>query len=113
MVLGIKLCRISGCSIETFWLGAAARGVQRTSDMTHPDGRRLRASAPCRADRWSLAALLAAVVLIASAGAGVAKDRVSIYAYRDTKTLVSLVEGAAALMQRDGEAAFKQFAQQD
>jgi signal transduction histidine kinase len=42
-----------------------------------------------------------------------AKDALSPYAYSDTKALVSLVEEAAALIERDGEDAFKQFGQKD
>jgi signal transduction histidine kinase len=48
-----------------------------------------------------------------SAGPGAAKDRVSLYTYSDTKNLVSLVEDAAALMEREGEAAFVQFGEKN
>jgi signal transduction histidine kinase len=48
-----------------------------------------------------------------SIGSAGAKDRLSHYTYSDTKALVSLVEDAAALIERDGEGAFKQFGQKD
>ena len=52
-------------------------------------------------------ALSAALVAHGFSHAG---DKLSIYTYSDTKALVTLVEDAARLMERDGEAAFKQFA---
>lgn len=65
-----------------------------------------------RAGRFFLFALVAAIASIA-VGIGHAKDhakdRASLYTYRDTKDLVSLVEDAAALMERDGDKAFKEF----
>jgi signal transduction histidine kinase len=81
--------------------------------MINTNARRRCTSAPALAGRWFLAALLTAIALISSNGASVAKDRLSIYAYRDTKALVSLVENAAALMEREGEDAFRQFGQRD
>ena len=57
--------------------------------------------------------LLAMIVSLLAIDAGIAKDRLSLYTYRDTKRLVSLVEDAAALMEREGEGAFKQFGQKD
>jgi hypothetical protein len=39
-----------------------------------------------------------------------AEGDLSRYTYEDTKRLVSLVEDAAALMEREGESAFSQFA---
>jgi len=61
----------------------------------------------------SYALLAALLVLIASVAmaAGHVKDRASLYTYRDTKDLVSLVEDAAALMERDGDKALKEFGQ--
>src|SRR5712671_4873009 len=59
------------------------------------------------------AALFAVAVLaltIASAGAG---DRLSLYTYRDTRDLVSLVEDAARLMEQKGEQAFAELAKPD
>jgi signal transduction histidine kinase len=50
------------------------------------------------------ATLLCAPVLLR------AGDKLSLYAYSDTRALVSLVEEAARLMERDGEQAFQQFA---
>jgi signal transduction histidine kinase len=61
--------------------------------------------------RLLLSVLLATIVATLSTGSGFAKDRLSLYTYRDTKILVSLVEDAAALMERDGEKAFNQFGQ--
>jgi len=63
--------------------------------------------------RFFLCALLTSMALIASGGSGIAKDRLSLYTYKDTKNLVSLVEDAAALMERDGERAFEPFGQKD
>jgi signal transduction histidine kinase len=60
-----------------------------------------------------ICAVLAAIAWALSIDPGVAKDRVSFYAYNDTKNLVSLVEDAAALMEREGEGAFAQFGQKD
>jgi len=57
-----------------------------------------------------LVATAAWTLSIVSAGA---KDRLSHYTYSDTKALVSLVEDAAALIERDGEGSFKQFGQKD
>jgi signal transduction histidine kinase len=61
----------------------------------------------------SLSMLLAAIAgpLVISPAA--AKSQLSLYTYSDTRRLVALVEDAAALVERDGEAAFKQFGQQD
>jgi signal transduction histidine kinase len=66
-----------------------------------------------RAPRPLLSALLATIIAASSIGPGAAKDRLSLYTYRDTKSLVSLVEDAATLMEREGETAFKQFGQKD
>lgn len=61
--------------------------------------------------RFFLSMLLATIVATWSIGSGSAKDRLSLYTYRDTKSLVALVEDAATLMERDGEKAFTQFGQ--
>src|SRR5262245_1506962 len=58
---------------------------------------------------WVLTALCA-LMLVLLPGAPRAQDKLSVYTYSDTKALVALVEDAARLMERDGEAAFKQFA---
>src|SRR5262249_37099772 len=58
-------------------------------------------------------ALLAAVALVASVVSGAALERLSVYSYRDTKDLVALVEDAAALIERKGDEAYKDFAQKD
>jgi signal transduction histidine kinase len=55
--------------------------------------------------------VLATSALVASMGSGAAKEQLSRYAYSDTKNLISLVEDAAALMERDGDKAFAQFGQ--
>ena len=54
-----------------------------------------------------LAALIAFAILPAAARAS--QDDLSIYTYEDTKQLVALVNDAAALMARKGEAAFADF----
>lgn len=66
-----------------------------------------------RAHPFFLSTLLAAIVSILSIGCGIAKDRLSLYTYKDTRRLVSLVEDAATLMEREGENAFKRFGQKD
>src|SRR5262245_27694573 len=81
--------------------------------MTNINARRRCSSAPALTGRWLLAALLTAIAYLSSVGSSFATDRLSIYAYRDTKALVSLVESAAALMEREGEYAFRQFGQKD
>src|SRR5258708_2361793 len=58
-----------------------------------------------------LSALVTTIALVAPIGSSIARERLSIYAYNDTKNLVSLVEDAATLMERDGEKAFEQFGQ--
>ncbi len=61
--------------------------------------------------RVALVPLLAVVLsIIVSLGAA-ANDRLAPYTYQDTKTLVALVEDAAALMEQKGEQAFDAFAQ--
>jgi len=67
---------------------------------------RLKSFRPCRA-------LLAAIALVASVVSGAALERLSVYSYRDTKDLVALVEDAAALIERKGDEAYKDFAQKD
>jgi len=57
-----------------------------------------------------MAGLLAAAAV---APATAAEDRLSLYTYRDTRSLVALVEDAAALIERNGDQAFKDFAQKD
>lgn len=54
--------------------------------------------------------LLAGAVLLCAIPSILAGDKLSRYAYSDTRALVSLVEEAARLVERDGEQAFKQFA---
>jgi signal transduction histidine kinase len=83
------------------------------SDMTSVRSRPFDLAARRRGHRFILSVLLAMIVPILSIDAGVAKDRLSPYTYRDTKQLVSLVEDAATLMEREGEKAFKQFGQKD
>ncbi len=62
-------------------------------------------------------ARLAALVFLASLNLGPAPafadsgEALSVYMYDDTKRLVSLVEDAADLMQRQGETAFAEFAE--
>jgi signal transduction histidine kinase len=60
-----------------------------------------------------LPALLAAIAWIVSIVPGSANERLSHYTYRDTRSLVSLVEDAAALMEQKGDEAFKSFAEKD
>jgi len=57
--------------------------------------------------------LLATIALIVSIVRGAAKEQLSRYTYRDTRSLVSLVEEAAALMEQKGEQAFADFARKD
>jgi signal transduction histidine kinase len=57
--------------------------------------------------------LVATAAWIMSIGSASAKDLLSNYTYSDTKALVSLVQDAAVLIERDGEGAFKQFGQKD
>jgi signal transduction histidine kinase len=80
-----------------------------TSSRLHPlgAGRRLNAHSGL------LALLLAAFVLAISTGPAAAGDRLSLYTYRDTRNLVSLVEDAARLMEQKGEQALGEFAQKD
>src|SRR5262245_58319308 len=61
----------------------------------------------------SISMLLATIVGPMVISSATAKSQLSLYTYSDTRRLVALVEDAAALVERDGEAAFKQFAQQD
>ena len=58
---------------------------------------------------WLAIGLSALVVALLGPGSARADDKFSVYTYSDTKALVALVEDAARLMERDGEAAFKQF----
>jgi signal transduction histidine kinase len=60
-----------------------------------------------------LAVLLAAVALIVQIIPVAATERLSLYTYRDTRNLVSLVEDAARLMEQKGEQALAEFAQKD
>jgi signal transduction histidine kinase len=48
-----------------------------------------------------------------SAASGFGEDRLTPYTYKDTQDLVALVEDAAALIEAQGEAAFKEFAKRD
>src|SRR5215467_860391 len=64
--------------------------------------------------RGALAGLMAGLLAAAAvAPATAAEDRLSLYTYRDTRSLVALVEDAAALIERNGDEAFKDFAQKD
>jgi signal transduction histidine kinase len=56
---------------------------------------------------FATALLLSAIVSAA------ADDRLSLYAYRDTRSLVALVEEAATLLEQKGEQAFKELGQKD
>jgi signal transduction histidine kinase len=55
-------------------------------------------------------ALIAAAAIIGAPAPARAADKLAPYAYSDTRALVALVEEAAALVERDGERAFQQFA---
>jgi Single Cache domain 2 len=57
--------------------------------------------------------ILAAIAWTLALVPGNANERLSDYTYRDTRSLVSLVEDAAALIEQKGEAAFKSFADRD
>jgi signal transduction histidine kinase len=63
--------------------------------------------------RAAIAVPLAAVALALSAHPGAGKDRLALYAYKDTQDLVALVEDAATLIETKGDEAFKEFAQND
>jgi signal transduction histidine kinase len=60
-------------------------------------------------DRLAIA-LIAGATLLSAPDAVRAADKLSLYAYSDTRALVALVEEAAGLVERDGERAFQQFA---
>jgi Cache domain len=53
---------------------------------------------------------VAGATLLCAPNAVRAADKLSLYAYSDTRALVALVEEAAGLVERDGERAFQQFA---
>ena len=55
--------------------------------------------------------LLVTGITLARAALGSTADKLSGYAYEDTRRLVALVEEAAALMKQKGEAAFSEFGQ--
>jgi hypothetical protein len=57
--------------------------------------------------------LLAMVAWLMPVDHCAAKDQLSLYTYGDTKRLISLVEDAAELIEREGDGAFQQFGQQD
>src|SRR5262245_1094076 len=61
----------------------------------------------------ALCALLATILLLVTNGPAAANERLALYAYRDTRNLVALVEDAAALLERKGEQAFQDFGQKD
>jgi len=69
--------------------------------------------APRGAVAEALLVLLAAILLLLAIVPAAANERLSLYAYRDTRSLVVLVEEAAALLERKGELAFKDFGQKD
>ena len=52
---------------------------------------------------------LAAELMLAGSVSGAAPDKLSAYAYEDTRRLVALVEQAAKLMEEQGESAFPEF----
>jgi signal transduction histidine kinase len=60
-------------------------------------------------DRLAIA-LIAGATLLCASYAVRAADKLTLYAYSDTRALVALVEEAAGLVERDGERAFQQFA---
>jgi signal transduction histidine kinase len=60
-------------------------------------------------DRLAIA-LIAGATLLSAPDPVRAADKLSLYAYSDTRALVALVEEAAGLVERDGERAFQQFA---
>jgi hypothetical protein len=55
------------------------------------------------------AGFLAGGVMLAGSVSGSAPDKLSAYAYEDTRRLVALVEQAAKLMEEQGENAFSEF----
>jgi signal transduction histidine kinase len=57
-----------------------------------------------------LVELLVGAALLCAPAVVHAGDKLSLYAYSDTRALVSLVEEAAGLVERNGEQAFRQFA---
>jgi hypothetical protein len=69
--------------------------------------------APRGAVADALLVLLATILLLLAIVPAAANERLSLYAYRDTRSLVTLVEDAAALLERKGEQAFKDFGQKD
>ncbi len=69
--------------------------------------------APRAAVGEALFVLLATVLLLLAVVPSAANERLSLYAYRDTRSLVALVEDAAALFEQKGEQAFKDFGQKD
>src|SRR5262245_1534431 len=69
--------------------------------------------APRGCGAWLLSAFLVTILLSSAIVPGAADERPSLYAYRDTKNLVALVEDAAALLEQKGEQAFKDFGQKD
>jgi signal transduction histidine kinase len=66
-----------------------------------------------RAQRAGSAGLLAALWLALSISSGECKAQLTQYTYKDTQDLVSLVEDAAGLMEKEGDAAFKEFGKKD
>src|SRR4051812_37799764 len=82
--------------------------------MTSARAQSLSRGARARACQLLLVMLAATITL---PGFASAQERshapLSQYAYKDTKNLVTLVEDAAKLMERDGDKAFEQFAVQD
>jgi signal transduction histidine kinase len=63
--------------------------------------------------RPALAGLVTALLAVLAIVPAAADERLSLYTYRDTRSLVALVEDAAALIEHKGEQAFKDFAQKD
>jgi signal transduction histidine kinase len=79
-----------------------------TSTRPHPLG-----GARFTARPVGLVMLLAAIAWLLSIVPGASAERLSLYTYRDTRDLVSLVEDAARLMEQKGEQAFAEFAASD
>src|SRR5262245_5422268 len=74
---------------------------------------KLGSSEAARGAATAFCALLATVLLLGTIGPTAATERLALYAYRDTRNLVALVEDAAALLARKGEQAFQDFGQKD
>ena len=69
----------------------------------------LRSMQGLRVSRFFAAAFLATGMIWASPASGSGPDKLSEYAYEDTRQLVAFVEQAATLMEQEGETAFAEF----